>query len=155
MFSALFTFLGGSAFRAIWGEVTAYLTARQEHAHEIERMKLQGEADAAQHARNLEAIKTQAELGVQTIRVQGEADLSRIDATAWSSAVDAVGKMTGIRFVDVWNQSVRPLLATLAIVVVVAEVARNGFVMNEWDRELVGAILGVYVADRTLAKRGK
>ena len=35
------------------------------------------------------------------------------------------------------------------------EIAKNGFDLSDWDRELVGAILGMYVADRTLAKRGK
>jgi hypothetical protein len=47
------------------------------------------------------------------------------------------------------------MLATLAISVVIAEIVRNGFTLSEWDRELVGAILGIYVADRSLLKRGK
>lgn len=155
MFTALISFFGGSAFRMIWGEVSAWLTSRQDHSQELERIRLQAEVDAAQHARNLEAIRVQAELGVQTIRVQGEADIGRIEAGAWSGAVADVGRLTGIWFVDVWNQSVRPMLATLSILVIVAEVARNGFVLNDWDRELVAGILGIYIADRSLAKRGK
>ena len=31
MFTALFSFLGGSAFRMIWGEVTAFVSKRQDH----------------------------------------------------------------------------------------------------------------------------
>ena len=42
MFSALFSFLGGSVFRMIWGEVSSFIEKRQEHAQEIERMRLQG-----------------------------------------------------------------------------------------------------------------
>lgn len=155
MFSGLIAFLGGSAFRMIWGEVSAWLTARQDQAHEIERMRLQAELDAAQHARNLEAIKVQADLGVKTIEAQAEADLDRLAGGAWTALVESTTKMTGIWFVDVWNQSVRPMLATLAIAVVVAEIAMNGFVLSEWDRELVAAILGIYTADRSLSKRGK
>ena len=155
MLSALISFLGGSVFRAIWGEVAAYFTRRQEHAQEIERLRLQGELDAAQHARNQEAIRLQAELGVKTISVQAEADLDRLAMSGWNAVVESTTRLTGIRFIDFWNQSIRPLLATIAILVVVAEVWANGFVLSEWDRELVGAILGIFVADRNLAKRGK
>ena len=153
--SALISFLGGSAFRMIWGEVSSYFTRKQEHALEMERMKVQGDLEAAQHARNLESIRVQADLGVKTIQVQAEADLARTDAAAWADAVAAVGRSTGIKFLDIWNGSVRPLLATIAIAVVLFEIIKNGFALSEWDRELVSAILGIYVADRTLGKRGK
>jgi hypothetical protein len=155
MFSALISFLGGSAFRMVWGEISAYFTAKQSHKQEIERMTLQAQLDAGAHERNLASIKLQAELGVKTIQVQADADISRVDAQGWAQAVADVGKSTGIRFLDIWNGSVRPLLATVSISVVVFEVVRNGFVLSDWDRELVGAILGIYVADRTLGKRGK
>lgn len=155
MFSGLIAFLGGSAFRMIWGELSAWMTARQDHAHEIDRMRLQGDLDAAQHARNMEAIKVQADLGVKTIEAQAEADLDRLAGGAWSALVESTTKMTGIRGIDVWNQAIRPLLATLAIVLVVAEIVVHGFVLSEWDRELVAAILGIYTADRSLSKRGK
>lgn len=153
--SALFSFLGGSAFRLIFGEVSSFFTKKQDHAHEVERMKLQEEADAAQHARNIEAIKVQAELGVKTIQMQAEADVSRIDAGAWAQAVGDVGKKTGIKFLDIWNGSVRPLLATIAIIMLLIQFMQHGFVMTEWDKELVAGILGIYLADRQLSKRGK
>ena len=155
MISALVSFLGGSAFRMIWGELSSFFTRRQEHAQEIDRLRLQGELDAAQHARNQEAIKTQAALRIKVIEVQRYADIDRIEAGAWERAVDSVGRLTGIKFIDLWNQSIRPLLATLAIAVVVFEIIANGFVLSDWDRELVAAILGLYVADRSLQKRGK
>jgi hypothetical protein len=155
MFSALFSFLGGSAFRMLWGEVSSWLTKRQDHKFEVERLRLQGDLEAAQHARNLEAIRVQAQLGVKTIEVQSQADLSKLDVSAWTQAVADVGKQTGIKFLDIWNGSIRPWLATMASAAVLFEIARNGFVLSEWDRELVGAILGIYVADRQLSKRGK
>lgn len=155
MFGMLVSFFGGSAFRMIWGEVSAYLTKKQDHAQEIERMQVQGQLDAAQHARNLEAIKVQADLGVKTIQVQSDADLARIDAGAWAQAVADVGKQTGIKFVDIWNGLIRPWLATMATLMVCFQFVQHGFVLNDWDRELVGAILGIYVADRSLSHRGK
>lgn len=155
MFTGLIAFLGGSAFRMIWGELAAWLTSRQDHRQELERMRLQAELDAAQHARQQEAIRLQAELGVKTIAVQAEADIDRIAGEAWGELVTSTTRMTGIRFVDAWNQSIRPLLATLAIVLVVARIATAGWVLTGWDQELVAAILGLYIADRSLAKRGK
>lgn len=155
MFSGLIAFLGGSAFRMVWGEVAVWLTARQDHRHELERMRLSADLEAAQHARQQEAIRLQAELGVKTIAVQAEADVDRLAGEAWGELVASTTRMTGIRFVDAWNQSIRPLLATLAIAVVVARIWQAGFVLTEWDQELVAAILGLYIADRSLAKRGK
>lgn len=152
---ALFSFLGGSAFRMIWGEVSAWWTKEQDQKQELERMRLQGELDAAAHARNMEAIRLQADLGVKTIQVQADAAVSQVDASAWAQAVADVGKKTGYVILDIWNGVIRPLLATVALALVVAEAARHGFELTDWDRELVGAILGIYVADRSLAKRGK
>lgn len=153
--SALISFLGGSAFRLIWGELSAFLSKRQDHRHELAMIDVQAKVSAQTHAQNLEAIRVQADLGVKTIQVQADADLSRIDAGAWAEAVSAVGRQTGIAFIDIWNGSIRPALATIAIVMVVLQIARHGFDLTDWDRELFGAILGIYVADRTLAKRGK
>jgi hypothetical protein len=155
MFSALISFFGGSVFRMIWGEVSSWATAKQNHDHEIERLQLQFEFEGQQHARNLESIKLQNELGVKVIQVQRDSDMDRLEGEAWTGLVDSTTKLSGITFLDVWNGAIRPLLATLAISVVIAEIVRNGFTLSDWDRELVGAILGIYVADCSLLKRGK
>lgn len=155
MFAGLLSFLGGSAFRMIWGELSAYITAKQNHKQEIERLRVQAELDAAQHERQMASIKLQADLGVKTIQVQSEARISEMDVAAWSQAVADVGKKTGILFLDIWNGAIRPALATIAIAVVVGEVVQHGFQLLDWHRDLVCGILGIYVADRTLGKRGK
>lgn len=155
MFSALFSFLGGSAFRMIWGEVSHYFKAKQDHEFELERIRLDGAMAAAAHDRNMAALKLQSDLGIKVIEAQRDAAVMQAETDAWLAAVKDVGKQTGIKFLDIWNGAVRPLLATLAIIVVVGEVIASGFVLSEWTRELVGAILGLYVADRSLTKRGK
>lgn len=153
--SALISFLGGSAFRMVWGELSAWFKAKQEHAFEMQRMQLQGDLDASQHERNLAAIKLQADLGVKVIEAQRDADISRVETDAWLDSVRAVGRQTGIRIVDAWNGAIRPGLATIAIAAVIAEIIALGFLLTDWHKELFGAILGIYVADRSLAKRGK
>lgn len=155
MISALISFFGGSFVRMVWGEVAHWWTERTSHIQEIERMRLQGELDAAAHTRNLEAIKVQAELGVKTIQVQSEAVLDKIEADAWAGVVNSTTQKTGILFIDLWNGCIRPMLATLAILAVVGQIASNGFVLSDWDKELIGGILGIYIADRSLARRGK
>lgn len=155
MISALISFLGGSVFRMVLGEVSAWMTAKQDHANELARLEFQEQLDAAQHARNMESIRLQNDLGVKIIQVQRDADMDHLEGAAWAGLVGSTTKLTGLALIDIWNGIIRPLLATLAIMVVVAEIMRNGFALSDWDRELVGAILGIYVADRSLLKRGK
>lgn len=152
---AILSFLGGGAFRAIWGELASWITKRQDHKHEIEALRLQGELDAKQHERNLAAQKQAAELGYKTIGVQAEADISRIEAEGWRDAVAQSAKPTGIWLIDAWNGSVRPAFATVTITLWVMDLAVAGWVIGDWDRSLMGAIAGFYFADRTLRKLSK
>lgn len=154
MISALISFLGGSVFRMIWGEVSAWATARQDHAHEIERMRLQGDLDAASHARNLDAIRVQAGLGVQTIRVQAESDISRIEADGWLATIKGTTAPTGIWLVDLWNGVIRPAVATWSVAMISGHYLQ-WWVLDENGWAVCGAALGIYLADRALFKRGK
>jgi hypothetical protein len=155
MLSAILSFLGGSVFRAIWGELSTWFTARQEHRYELDRLRLQGELDAAAHGRNMEAIKVQADLGVKTIMVQADADLGRLEMEGWAGAVKEGLKPTGIALVDTWNGVIRPLAASIAIFLWVVALNAQGWKMSEWDRELVGVILGFFFASRVLTAKGK
>lgn len=155
MISAILSFFGGSVFRMVWGEVSSWMTARQDHAHEIERIEMQGKLDAAQHARNLEAIRVQSELGVKEITVKAEAMLDQTDADLFKSGVELTGKSSGVAWVDAWNGSIRPLLATICIGLWVLHVHRAGWTLDEQGWSIVGAALGIFVADRALLKRGK
>lgn len=154
MITALLSFLGGNVFRMIFGEVIAYLNKKQEHAQEIDRLKLQNALDAAQHARNLEAIKTQAELGVKTIQVQAEAAIGEIEAQGWLEAVKATATKTGLVWVDAWNAVIRPAVATWAVAMMTLH-EFGAIAMSENTIALSGAALGIYLADRSLFKRGK
>jgi hypothetical protein len=155
MITALLSFFGGNAFRMIFGEIMAFFNKKTDHQQELERMELQGRLDAEQAERNLKAIETQAKLGVQTIRVQGEVDLDKLAAEGFNTAVELTGRMTGIKWVDAWNQAIRPALATICIFLVVRHVATIGWKLDEMTWGIVGAALGIFVADRQLLKRGK
>jgi hypothetical protein len=153
--SALLSFLGGSAFRAIWGEVASWVNKRQDHKFEQQRMLLQGKLDAEQHARNLAGIRVQAELGIKTIQVQADADAERAAGEAFREAMARAATPTGIRWVDAWNGCIRPAFGTLALVLILRHVHTAGWVMVGPIMEVVFAIVGFYFADRTLRKAGK
>jgi hypothetical protein len=154
MISALISFLGGSVFRMLWGEISSFLTKRQDHAQEMDRLRLQGEIDANQHARNLESIRVQAELGVKTIQVQAEANISELESTAWLEAVKSTTKTIGIAWVDAWNATIRPGVATWAIVMMTLGELRL-MTLSENTLSIASVALGIYLADRNLMKRGK
>lgn len=155
MITALFSFLGGNVFRLIFGEVINYLNKKQDHAQEVERMRLQAELDAAQHARNLESIKIQADLHVEAIHVQAEAAVGQIEAEGWLEAVKATAIKTGLAWVDGWNAVIRPGVATWSVVMLT--LGEIGVITHLSDNviSVAGCALGIYLADRSLFKRGK
>ena len=155
MFSAIFSFLGGAAFRMIWGEISGYFKQRQEHKQQVEMMRLQAELDAGRHARDLERIKLQADLGVREVQIKGDLAIAKTEAEAFVEAMKNAMKPTGNWLIDAWNGSIRPQFAQFALLMWFAKVIGQGFVLDAYDQELSCAILGFFVADRTLGKRGK
>lgn len=153
--SAFLTFLGGSVFRMLWGEISAMFNKHQDHQHELDRLRLQEEHDAAQHARQMEMIRLQHEQGVQIVRVQGEVDLDKLAAATFDKGVELAGRSTGIKWVDAWNASIRAILATEVMILIFLHHYQIGWKLDDRGWELAGAVLGVFVADRFLFRRGK
>lgn len=153
--SAILSFLGGNAFRMLWGEVAGYMTKRQDHKYELERLSRQAELEAATHERNMRALEVQHRLGIEQIYVQQEADTAAGELEAWVETVKATTRQTGVAWVDAWNAAIRPGVATIAVLVMVLEIIALGFVLNDWHVSVFSAALGIFLADRSLAKRGK
>ena len=155
MISALFSFLGGSVFRMIWGEASSYLNKRQDHQHESEMIRLQASLDEAKHARDLEQLRLANELGLKTIEVQKDAAIAQAEVDAFSRAIESAARPTGIKWVDAWNGAIRPSYASVALALWLVKVAAQGFKMDAFDAELLAVVAGFYFADRSLGKRGK
>lgn len=153
--SALLSFLGGSAFRAIFGEVSAWVQKKQDHAHEMERLKLEGELDAQKAERELQRLQVQHELGVKEIEVKGDIDLSKLDAEAFVESMKERQTPSGIKWVDAWNATIRPQWAEVALALWIFKLYVQGFAMDEFDLSLLGVIAGWFFAARELAKRGR
>ena len=154
MITALFSFLGGSVFRMLWGEFSHWLTEHQGHRHEMERMRLQADLDAAQHGRNLESIKVQADMGIKVIEAKSESVINEIEAQSWLETIKATKLQTGIKFFDAWNAAIRPAVATWAVIMLtIGELST--VTLSENALSVCSAALGIYLAERNLMKRGK
>ena len=115
MFSALFSFLGGSVFRMIWGEVATWLQKKQEHAQEVERIQIEAGLEASRHERDMARIKMQADLNVREVTVAGEVAINKLEAGAFATAMKEANKPTGVAWVDAWNGSIRPAAASICL----------------------------------------
>lgn len=147
-------FLGGAAFRMIWGELSAYFTRKQEHKQEMERLEAQSRYENEAHQRRLGIITAETSAKVEVIRVQDQADVNKLEASAFEKAVEAVGRMTGITWVDGWNAMIRPGVATWSILMMTLAEFKV-VTLSEMTQSITAAALGLYLADRTLAKRNK
>lgn len=155
MLEALFSFLGGSVFRMIWGEVSAWYNKKQDHSHELERLRLQNELDDRAHQRTQDALRLQNELGIRLVEAKAEADVATAEAAAFAKVMDSAFKPTGWAVVDIWNGVIRPSAATIALALWVLKLHHQGWKMDEWDVTLAGTVLGFFFADRSLGKRNK
>lgn len=151
MFTALVTLLGSATARLFLGHLFDYLTKWQDNKNEIARMRAQADLEAAQHERNLSAQRLQAELGVKVIEAQTTEHRAAAEDDAFLEAVKSVGLKTGIAIIDGWNGSIRPLLATICITLWVSSLWQRGFVLDDWDRGLVAAVLGIFIGGRISA----
>lgn len=150
--SALFSFLGGSAFRFIIGSVTDWLQKKQDFANELEHMRLQEEIDQAAHVRQQELIKLQSDLKLTEIKLVGEAAVNQVEAQAFTEAMKQANTPTGIPWVDAWNGTIRPLTATICVSLWGLKIVRAFFELTAWDENLIASVLGYYFADRHIGK---
>lgn len=153
MFSALFSFLGGSVFRMIWGEVSEFVNKSQDHKHEMEALRLQSDLEDKKALQELERMRVASELGIKELEVKTNAEIESKDADAFIAAMATVNVKTGNWFIDAWNGSIRPAAATTALLLWWFCLYTQGFVLTEWDKELVGVILGFYFAHRVFSSR--
>lgn len=154
MISAVLSFLGGSVFRMIWGEVSSWVNKKLEHAQEMDRMRLQADLDERAHQRRMESVRFEAEQQVKIIQVQAEAAVGQLEAEGWLEAVKATGRKVGVAWVDAWNAGIRPGLATWGIIMLTLEAFALAQI-TEGTASVIFAALGIFVADRTLGKKGK
>lgn len=152
---ALVSFLGGSIFRMIWGELSSAWTKHQDHEQELQAMTLQDQLDANRAGRELDRLKVISDLGIKEVEVQSDAAIQMKDADSFIEAMKTINAPTGIRWVDAWNGIIRPAAATTSIIIWWFCLYQQNYHLTEWDRELVGVILGFYFAHRVFVNQSK
>ena len=155
MLSGLLSFLGGSAFRMLWGEASAFFNKRQDHEHEMALLTLQATIDDRRAEREVKQMQLAHTMGLEVVEVKRDAEVAVLEAKAFSEAMKVLQAPTGVAWVDAWNGTVRPAWATVALLLWVGKLSVAGFHMDPWDVEMVSAVAGFFFADRSLGRRGK
>ncbi|MEY2894060.1 MAG: hypothetical protein RJA98_3968 [Pseudomonadota bacterium] len=149
MFSALFSFFGGTAFRWLFGEILSFVKERDADKREIERMRLQFEQDAQRQQWQQAAIKAAADAGLQLVEAKAEAARQEWGDRAFLAAAESTGKPSGIKWIDGFNALIRPELAQVSILLIVGNalfpqhVVLQGVVL-----EVVCGALGLFLGGR-------
>lgn len=147
--------LGGIARLA--PEVLNWFDKKDERAHELALID-----------KNLAADKQRAEFALAQSRVDGDNQQTLQQFTAMIEATKAQGQMTGVKFIDALNQTVRPVItywlfalyALAKVAVFVALYHQSGSLLEaariSWDaddRNMLAGILGFWFVNRVYAKR--
>lgn len=154
MISGVISFLGGTAFRWLLGEVLGFFKARQEHQAEIERLRLQHEQARDRQVWQREAVKAAADAGIKVIEAQSEAAREAAANAAHLAAVEGVNQASQrADWIGAWNASIRPALATVSILLLVGQALwPASVVLSALVLDLICAVLGVFVGERIRAR---
>lgn len=149
MLAFLTSFLSSAGLRWLLGEGVSMLKARQDHASEIEMLRVQAELEAARADRQRQAVRDAADAGIKLVEAQGVVASTAAADAMRLEAMQQVGRPTGVAWVDGWNGAIRPFLASASILLLIgsalwpSHVALTGLV-----GEVVAGALGLYVGGR-------
>lgn len=144
--SAVVALLGGTGFRLLLGYAMDRLKDWQDHSFEIARMKLDQLNEAAKSKAHIEVLEAQKRLGITTIGV--EKPTVSFEDLNFIRQVEDVRKPTGFKWLDMWNSAIRPILATVCIALWVSFLWTKGWILGDWDLELIAATLGIFIGSR-------
>lgn len=146
---ALMSFLGSAVFRWLLEKVFSLAERKQDHGQEIERMRVQAEVDAAQHLRNLEMLRIQADLKLDLIKEEHRGAYEAAEGEAFIESIRSA-RPSGVRWVDAWNALIRPLVSTVCVALWAMSLVERDFQPNEFDLALIGAVIGWHFGTRSL-----
>ncbi len=149
MFTALFSFFGGTAFRWLLGEVLGFFKAKQDHQHEVAMIRLNLDIERERAALRRAEIEAAATAGVKVVEAQAEAAHRGAMDQAWLSAVEGIDKPSGIGWIDGFNKLIRPELAQVSILLIIGNaLAPQHVVLQGVVLEVVCGALGLFLGGR-------
>ena len=150
--SALLSFLGSAAARWLLGEVLAVWRQREDRRSEIAMMELQHRLDAERAQWQRQAVADAAAQGVKLVEAQAVAAQAQASDAMMLEAMRQLGQPSGVRWVDAWNASIRPGLATVSVLLLAGNaVWPDVVVVTGLLGEIVAGVLGLYVGGRVQA----
>jgi hypothetical protein len=145
MFTTIISLLGGGigGLMRLAPEVFKLINDKADKAHELQMTQLQMEVEKVRAQTQMDAAAAQQALQQATAQMQAYAD-----------AVKGQGQMTGVRWIDGINQSVRPVLTywwmTLFTAWKINQIELHGLVWNQDDWGILSMILGFWFVDRAI-----
>lgn len=149
----------GGVFRLL-PELIGLLKGRQDNAHEIEMTKLQMQIDA-----------NRSQLTINEANTVGRWDEIKAEIAMLGATVEATARPVGVPLIDGLNASVRPVLTYWWCIILysIAKIhltiwayqstmnlkEKADVVCNEFDRTVIGSIIGFWFVDRALRKFGR
>ena len=153
--TALISFLGSASLRWLLGELLGIFKAREDRRSEVEMLRLQADLAREQAERQRQAVVDAAAAGVKLIEAQREASAGDASDRMMLTAMEAIGRPSGIAWVDALNSSVRPTLAYVSIFLLVGSAIWPAHIVLTGSLgEVVCGVLGLYVGGRVHLKGG-
>ena len=153
--TALISFLGSAGLRWLLGELLGIFKMREDRRAEVEMLRLQADLERERAERQRLAVADAAAAGVKLIEAQREASASDAADRMMLSAVESIGRPSGIAWVDALNSSVRPTLAYVSIFLLAGHaIAPDHVMLAGIVGEVACGALGLYVGGRVHLKGG-
>lgn len=153
--TALISFLGSASLRWLLGELLGIFKAREDRRAEVEMLRLQADIAREQAERQRQAVQDAAAAGVKLIEAQREASAGDAADRMMLTAMEAIGRPSGIGWVDALNSSVRPTLAYVSIFLLAGHaIAPDHVMLAGIVGEVACGALGLYVGGRVHLKGG-
>lgn len=150
--TALISFLGSASLRWLLGELLGIFKAREDRRAEVEMLRLQADLERERAERQRQAVKDAADAGVKLIEAQREASAGDFSDRMMLTAMEAIGRPSGVAWVDALNASVRPVMAYVALLLLAGHaVAPEHIVLTGMVGEVVGGVLGLFCGGRIVA----
>lgn len=159
MLTTLLTLLSGGlgGLLRFVPEVFKLFTDKRDRDHEYRMTLLQLDIDKARAQQNIDLVHAQGDVALNTGEMQ-----------AYAEAIKSQGQMTGVKWVDALNQSVRPivtywwmtLFTVYKICLIVAAcywwTSLGDFVSKLWtehDSGVLAMLLGFWFVDRAIRRQ--
>lgn len=150
----LLSFLGGTAFRWLFGSVLDQWNKYQDHKHEMALLTLQHNQDADRHKWQQEAIRAQAEAGIKVIEAQTvQASTAAAEAAFNLAVAGANAAQERKDWIGGFNALIRPELAQVGILLLVGNsLFPQHVTLTPVVLDVICAALGVFIGERIKAK---